>query len=333
VQRGFRGTLVTAGSTLWLQLTRTSCTLGSTAGNEGEIPAGATCNFIVNAGLKGALAQDADEPTILFTDGTASNQVGGVACNPGGQGPILIEAVKYGCEPEYNKHPFNYAGPDPAACPAANNLFANYPTGNPGAPWDDGSWPPLRCIDTRQTGTGNQLQQGLNWRLFDNTNPNFGQCPTDGNGFVKGRNYWNKGVNAAGQFGYKDNDFLNPNGTTWETHFDPADPRLVTIFVTVPEAFAYANNKTYPITGFMTVYITGFAKLGDAVNGNSHDPCPGGAAGAPPPDIDSCSGNQCNNYVIWGHILKRALPGPRAHPTGGQCDPQSIEPCVPVLVE
>ena len=330
IQRAFRGTLLTAGSTLWLRLTRSGCPGGTVyIDNEaGMAPDSSASCFIVDAGLKGGLALDADEPSVLFTDGTASNQVGGVACNPGGQGPILTEAVKYGCEPEYEKHPFDYPPPyDPAACPEPNDLF----TAETQAPWNDGRWPPLRCIDTRQTGTGNQLAQGLNWRLFDTDHPNFGPCPTDGPGFVKGRNYWKRGVNMGVDedgtpFGYDDDSFTPAH----DTHFDPNDPRLVTIFVSVPEAFAYANDKTHPITGFITVYITGFAKLGDAINGISEDPCPGGTA---PPDIDDCSGNQCNNYVLWGHIVKRSLPGPRGRASGEICNPQTLDPCVPVLVE
>jgi hypothetical protein len=328
IQRAFRGTLLTAGSTRWLRLTRSGCPGGTVyMDNEaGMAPQSSASCFIVDAGLKGGLALDADEPSVLFTDGTSSNQVGGVACNPGGQGPILKEAVKYGCEPEYQKHPFNYLGPDPAACPEPNDLFMSP---NPGFPWDDGSWPPMRCIDTRQTGTGNQLGTGLNWRLFDNDNPNFGQCPPDGPGFVKGRNYWkvgtNTGVDEDGTpYGYKDDSPVHA------THFDEEDPRLVTIFVSTPEAFAYSNDKTHPITGFLTVYITGFGTLGDAINGISEDPCPGGTV---PPDIDDCSGNQCNNYVVWGHILKRSFEGPRGRPSGEICNPQLLDPCVPVLVE
>jgi hypothetical protein len=324
VQRAFRGTLVTAGSTLWLRLTRNACPGNPVHqdGQAGNAPRTTASCFIVEAGLKGGLALDADEPAVLFTDGTASNQVGGVACNPGGQGPVLKEAVKFGCEPEYGKHPFNYAGPDPSACPDANSLFDP-----PVSPWNDGSWPPLRCIDTRQTGTGNQLKQGLNWRLFDNDHPNIGACPTDRATFVKGRNYWKQGVNMATQYGYQDN-----TSPVHNTNFALNDPRLVTIFVSTPEAFAYANNKTYPITGFLTMYITGFGTLGDAAAGNSDDPCPGGPGAAPPPDID-CSGNQCNNYVVWGHILKRAVPAPRATPSGAECNPQLLDPCVATLVE
>ena len=327
VQRAFRGTLVTAGSTLWLRLTRNNCPgspvyVDNEAGNAPRT--GASC-FIVEVGLKGGKALDADEPPILFTDGTASNQVGGVACNPGGQGPILIEAVKFGCEPEYEKHPFNYAGPDPSACPDPGDLF-NDPMTLP--PWNDGSWPPIRCIDTRQTGTGNQLKHGLNWRLFDNDHPVIGACPADANRFVKGRNYWKQGTNMAAQYGYND------NSPALNTNFHPNDPRLVTIFVSTPEAFAYSPSKTYPITGFLTIYITGFGTLGDAVAGNSDDPCPAGSlpSGAPPPDLE-CSGSQCNNYVLWGHIIKRSVPGPRGNPSGIRCNPDALDPCVPVLVE
>ena len=46
-------------------------------------------------------------------------------------------------------------------CPDQSNLF-NLP--NPGAPWDD--WPPLRCMKTRPTASGNQLKDGFMDRFF-----------------------------------------------------------------------------------------------------------------------------------------------------------------------
>ena len=57
-----------------------------------------------------------------------------------------------GCPPLYGPHSFNY---DPL-CPPANSLFT---TPNPGTPWNV-DWPPIRCIKTRPTGQGNDLDQG-----------------------------------------------------------------------------------------------------------------------------------------------------------------------------
>ena len=113
---------------------------------------------------------------------------------------------------------------------------------------------------------------------------------------------------------------------THDTHFADGDPRIVTIFVSTTEAFTRPSAKTYPITGFISVYITGFAKASDAIAGRSDDPCPDST---PPPDMDSCQGNQCNNYVVWGHILDRVIPTPNATPSGRVCRPGTNgQPCV-----
>ena len=79
----------------------------------------------------------------------------------------------------------------------------------------------------------------------------------DATGYVKGRNYWDNDKNALGTtagYGYKE-------GAT-DTRFNQNDPRIVTIFIApTPEAFAGNGQNTYPIAGFVEVYVTGFGPI------------------------------------------------------------------------
>jgi Putative Flp pilus-assembly TadE/G-like len=322
LQRSFRGNTVSAGSTRWLRLTTDDdCdpfTGNVQDGQAASVLAGGQHCFYMDFGLKGGLALNSSDPMVLFNDGVGPSQMGAVDCDPAiPQGQMLEDGILNGCQPWYAKHPFDYN----PLCPQQNNLFT---TPNPGAPWDDGRWPPIRCIKTRPTGSMNQIEQGFKLRFFGDKNAN--SCPTTpvgANGYVKGRNYWDIDNNipalGGGTYGYKEgaHDTLFPDG----------DPRIVTIFIAPTEAFAATGQNTYPIAGFVEVYVTGFGRM---KSNNPDDPCPGNTA---PAEIDDCQGSSCG-YAVWGHLINYAVPSPQATPSGIVCNPgASLQPCVATLVE
>ena len=322
VQRSFRGNRSNASSIQWLRLTADQNCDGTQVFIDHEAasqPIGGNRCFFMDMGIKGGLALDADEPAIVFDDGSGSSQTGAVDCDPNiQQGQMLITGIDQGCGPWYARHPFDW-NPD---CPSANDLFT---TPNPGPPWNDGRWPPLRCIKTRPSSTANQFDRGFNLRLFDDeTNP---QCPNDATGFVKGRNYWDQDTNPLNNrlYGYKD------DSPARDTHFHPDDPRLVTIFLTTNDGFTGSGQETYPITGFVEVYVTGYGRINGSGNLTNDDPCPGST---PPPAADwACSGTECGN-IVWGHFINYRVPNPQATPSGRLCQPGiSTQPCVATLVE
>jgi hypothetical protein len=321
VQRSFRGNTVNAGSVKWLRLTADSQCAGGPGLPDNEAASqstGANRCFYVDMGLKGGVALDQDEEPLYFNDGIGSSQMGALDCDPSiQQGQEMIDGVVRGCNVWYAAHPFDWN----PLCPSSNDLFTGYPTGNPGTPWNDGRWPPLRCIKTRPTGSMNQLDLGLNERLFgDPTNP---QCPADSaTGWVKGRNYWHRNNNLWDNNNYADN---GPPKTGNNLRKD--DPRLVTIFLAPAEAFTASGQNTYPITGFVSIYITGYGRIGGSGNLNIEDPCPGNT---PPSDLDVSS----SGMVMWGHVLNHVVAGGGATGSGEECKPVvSTDPCVAVLVE
>lgn len=319
VQRSFRGNSLTASSVQWLRLT-TDQTCDGTADyidNEAASqPTGASRCFFMDMGVKGGVALDQDEPAVLFDDGTGTSQVGAVDCDPNiPQGQILEDGIIKGCGPWYAPNGFDTV----PLCPAANSLFTQP---NPGPPWTD--WPPLECIKTRPTGQGGQMDKGFNQRLFGQKNDP--PCPADSaTGYVKGRNYWHRDNNLYDGANYADNGPPVSGNNLLD-----GDPRLVTIFLTPTNAFTGSGQNTYPITGFISVYVTGYGRNGGNGNLIIDDPCPGSA---PPPDLDQ-SGGSIGGYVVWGHILNHVVPGPEATPSGRICQPvASTTPCVAVLVE
>jgi hypothetical protein len=173
----------------------------------------------------------------------------------------------------------------------------------------------------------NQIERGFDGRFFNDQNAN--SCPggaAGGPGFIKGRNYWDKDTTN----GYTGTPPLGFQELPHQTNFHPDDPRLVTIFLTTTEAFTGSGQNTYPITGFIQVYITGYGRINGSGGISPDDPCPGNT---PPSDLD-LSGGSAGGYAIWGHIVKYALPSPNATPSGALCNPTgSLDPCVPVLVE
>lgn len=324
IQRGFRGDSLTSGSVQWLRLSSTAgpnCGSGTIyQDNEAASrPSGSPSCFLLDLGLKGGIAKDADEQPFLFNDGVGPSQMGALDCDPNiQQGQILIDGIVQGCGPWYAQNLFTTS----PLCPAANNIFSQP---NPGTPWDASyPWPPLRCIKTRPTGAMTQIERGLKLRFYNNQNQN--QCPADAAGYVPGRNYWDQDTNPLNlqEFGYKDD-----GPPARDTHFSPQDRRVVTIFLTTSEAFAGSGQNTYPIVGFIQVYVTGFGRVSGNGSVNQDDPC----GTAEPNDLDQ-SGGSTSGYAVWGHLIKYAVPSPNATPTGRSCDPNgSLQPCVAVLVE
>ena len=335
IQRSFRGNTTNASSVQWLRLTQdANCDNGADTPDplSASALADGCAGFRMEMGLKGGIAQDADEPPTIFNDGVASSKTGILHCDPAvsnGQSPE--DSVRDGCAPWYAPHsfdPIKYA--TSGLCPDHNNIFQ---LPNPGPPWDD--WPPLTCVKTRNTSANQQMEKGLRSRFFGG--PNVNTCPSDAAGFVKGRNYWdvaNNPLNAANpdpdqRYGYKDD-----GPPARDSNFHPADPRLVTIFLVPTYAvISDGGEKTYPITGFVQVYITGFADLqnGGALRNGTTDPCPGNTP--PPVSERDCQGVDCG-FVAWGHIVNWVIPSAGTTPSTKMCDPQeSTQPCVPVLVE
>jgi hypothetical protein len=333
IQRIFRGDTVTAGSIRWLRLKADDAGCSSPPGDEsffdgteGDHPESATSCFVVEMGMKGGLATDADEPGFLFSDGVGSSQMGYVDCTASGPQNIVDEIMN-GCPPLYAPNNFDTT----PFCPDANDLFTLPYPGYPGGPFGNGEWPPLRCVKTRPTGQGSDLVKGLNGRFFYPGSPNPSPqppntCPSqNGNLYTQGRNYW-KHVVGGPPFGYQEDD------GSWQTNFDPKDSRLVTIFLTTSQSFAASGQNVYPVVGAIAVYITGYGTVnGSGKNAtlNPVDPC----AGPPPADVDLRGGN-AGGRVVWGHILKAAVLSANATGSGDPCNPEgSLQVCVPVLVQ
>jgi len=327
VQRAFRGNSLTSSSVKWLRLTTdgTPCPAAPLPEFEdfeaaSQPTSGPSC-FVLDMGLKGGVAADQDDEPILFNDGVGPSQMGSIDCDPNiPQGQILIDGVIQGCGPEYGAHPFDWS----PLCPAANNIFIGYPGGNPGSPWDDGRWPPIRCIKTRPTGSMNQLERGLDNRLFGSNNA---PCPNDtSTAWAPGRNYWDADDNNFKGASYTETSPPSPNNIS--QLFD--DPRRVTIFLAPTEAFATSGQDTYPITGFIDVYIRGYGRITGGGGINVDDPCPGSD---PPSDLD-LSGGSPSGYAIWGSIINHVHIGGGATGGGNLCNPViSTQSCVAVLVE
>jgi hypothetical protein len=316
IQRAFMGDSVHSSSIQWLRLTQDANCDGVPDYVDAQAASATTTSqhcFLVDTGLKGGIATDVSDDPILFNDGVGPSQMGSLDCDPNiPQGSILTTGIVKGCGPWYAKNKFTTT----PLCPAANNIFT---LPNPGPPWTD--WPPLTCIKTRPTGSMNQMISGFNQRLFGGN----GQCPADAAGFVTGRDYWSRANNPLnnGLYGYKN------AATGQDTNFNPNDPRIVTIFLTTTEAFAGSGQNTYPITGFIEVYVTGYGRINGSGSINIADPCPGST---PPSNLD-LSGGSSSGTVLWGHIINYVVPSPRATPSGVLCNPGGdTQPCVATLV-
>ena len=170
-------------------------------------------------------------------------------------------------------------------------------------------------MKTRPTSQGNDLIKGLNGRFY--YRPTRTRAPTaqlvpaaGGNGYTQGRNYWKHDATTNPNYGYQDND--RPRGTR---NFNPPDPRLVMIFLTTPESFTGSGQNTYPITGAIGVYITGYGTVSGA-EASDVDP----VRGPPPPDLD-LSGGYAGGRAVWGHFVNLTVLSAGATPSSAPCNP------------
>jgi hypothetical protein len=346
-QRAFSGSVDRTGPLRWVHLVADlECDgvpeLGFGGGETVEaasVPAGRNC-FYLEMGLQGGVARDQDEPPIAFNLGTTGSQRAFLDCDPAA-GSNLKEEIRNGCAALYQPHPFTYT----PYCPNDNNPAALLGPHPP--PWDaSNGWPPPQCVVT-QTGTGNQVMQGFNERLFGvSNNPT---CPLDNEALKPGRNYWHDA----------NNNFLDPLTGTYDTYTfaqdSPApprsnrlqvtkDPRYVTLFFTTFDSFASSGQETFPIVGFGGFYVTGYGRTsgggGSWQGGAPEDPCSDGNSGAldglpygvgnePPPDLNLGA----NQTWVWGHFLTPVFPTAGGTPSGRLCDPAAGKPCVVSLVE
>jgi hypothetical protein len=343
VQRAFMGDINKSGAVKWLRLAAsTGCTgapdlgIPETAG-AASVQTGTRC-FYLTMGLQGGLAKDQDEPPIQLNIG-ATSQSAVLDCDP--NIPNLKGEIVTGCQdPVYARNRFDTS----PRCPDANQFF-NSPKAAPFNPPDN--YPPWRCVLTQPTAAPNQIVQGLSERLFgDSSNPS---CPADpgnttGQEWRKGRNYWHNANNTNTNFTFADDrvgyGVTDPNpADNLPNRIKTSDPRLVTLFFTPYDSFTGSGNATYPVVGFGTFYITGYAEVlgnGNFQGGKPEDPCTTGntnpspgAGNKPPPDLDAGT----SGAVAWGHFVKEVVPNPSATPSGIICRPTDFQPCLPVLVE
>ena len=159
MQRAFRGNTVNAGSIKWLRLRadKNPCpsspavpvsetTSGSNpwlySGLEGSVRSGVSC-FVVDVGLKGGIATDADNDATVWNDGVGSSQLGYLDCTQTGPQNIVWEIMN-GCPPLYAPNTFS-TNP---YCPPPNDLFTTPYPGYPNPPFNNGDWPP--CAASRR---------------------------------------------------------------------------------------------------------------------------------------------------------------------------------------
>ncbi len=128
----------------------------------------------MDMGLKGGIAVDANEQPILFNDGVGPSQMGVGRLRPEHSRRVrmLTTASLTGCNrpgtPGIRSTGTLSARRRTTSSPATRPAI-------PGAPWNDGRWPPIRCIKTRPTGSMNQLEKGFKLSFFGNANAN--PCP------------------------------------------------------------------------------------------------------------------------------------------------------------
>lgn len=294
-------------------------------------PFGETRCYWMEMGLKGAIAQDQDEPPIVFN--LKASQSAALDCDPNLSN--LKGEVVGGCSPLYRVNDFSRTPP----CPNVTNWGG--PSGgsgmlNPGAPYDT-EWPPHTCVIT-QTGNPRQLLDGFAERFFGPSSPR-PSCPSEGSRpapeFVKGRNYWHdaNNLNDMDRFTFAEKVPVNVHGNNLRDD----DPRMIELFMTAYNSFTGKGNEIFPIVSFGTFYVTGYGTGQPGGGIDVEDPCDGGNSNAspgagnkPPPDIVTESGGA----YVWGHFIDNVVPSPDATPSDRLCAPSvSTMPCVPSLVE
>jgi Putative Flp pilus-assembly TadE/G-like len=318
VQRSFMGDDDMSGPIKFLRLTGDSNCDGlpgpGAAGEEASVTAGGNHCFYVDMGMKGVIAQDQDEPPVVFN--LKGSQSAVLDCDPN-LSNVKSEIVA-GCSPYYAVNLFN-TNPD---CPAPNQFFV-VPKA---APFDD--WPPYRCVLT-QTGNPTQILDGFAERILGpGSNP---PCPGEGAGWTKGRNYWHDANNPSGAAYAFANQGIHPN------NLKDNDPRNVWLFMTAYNSFTASGNETFPVVNFGDFYVTGWGKGGPGGALTNEDPCTGGnsnsspgAGNKPPPDIVTEPGGA----YVWGHFINNVVPSGAVTPSDNLCAPTtSFMPCVAVLTQ
>jgi hypothetical protein len=159
--------------------------------------------------------------------------------------------------------------------------------GNASALWATPQpWP---CVAV-QTGTArNQVPAGLNRRILGEEKPTSCTAP----------NNWG--------------DFEDPG-------LDPADPRIVQVFLTPFGSFTGSGGDTKPVMLFASFYITGWTAQG----GGFANPCQGNGDD-PVPDNDE--------GVIVGHFIQYVQTLNQGGGSGDLCDLNGFGTCVAVLTK
>ena len=134
-------------------------------GEAASQPLGQTHCFFLEMGLKGAIAQDQDEPPVVFN--LKASQTSILDCDP--DIPNLKTEIVEGCAPTNAVNDFSQDPP----CPSLSNWGQML---NPPAPYDT-EWEPYTCVLT-QTGNPRQLLDGFLERLFGQSSP-APSCPTE----------------------------------------------------------------------------------------------------------------------------------------------------------
>jgi hypothetical protein len=145
---------------------------------------------------------------------------------------------------------------------------------------------PWTCTAIQTGGAVNQVPEGLNKRILGDAKPSTCTSP----------NHWS--------------DFPD---------FDPADPRIVQVFLTPFGSFSGSGSANVPVTDFATFYVTGWTSQGSGFanpcRGNGDDPVPNNDPG-----------------LIVGHFIKYI---DHLNPGGGTevCDFDAFGTCVASLTE
>jgi Flp pilus assembly protein TadG len=147
-----------------------------------------------------------------------------------------------------------------------------------------GPGPPYMCVPTQTGNAINQVPDGLNTRLFGTANATASDC-------TKAPNHWSS----------------YPN-------FTAGDPRIIQVFLTPFGTFTGSGNESFPVTGFATFYLTGYAG-----NGNQGDPCTG--------DDPAQGGFIVGHFIKYIDVLNNGSGGTTT------CDFTSLGTCVAVLTE
>jgi hypothetical protein len=319
VQRSFTGDLDSTGPIRWLRLTSDKNCDGLPEDIDAKAASqtvGSAHCFYLDVGLKGAIAQDQDEPAFGFN--VKGSQSGSVDCDPN-----LVnwkDEAENGCSPLYAANDFTRDPP----CPWPDGTKRSWNQFmSPPAPYDT-EWPPYTCMRADGPPSPGQVEKGLKGRFFGSETAT--TCPTDSpTSFVKGRNYWDDDNNASGGLYAFADQGVHPN------HLRSDDPRLVTLFMSTYDSFTNnGGGEVYPIVSFGSFYITGFGAAGGTNGLTIDDPCPGSTA---PPDLVVVSGGSGAEY-LWGHFINYVVPAATSTASEKLCAPgTTFMPCVPVLVE